>query len=219
MKVLDYTYKDLYQIQVQTQDISKSWEKFSARAKATCPEQYCKYSANPKGVLSVYNCNEKVLQEISVDDWSHSFPVFYETCEYSFAISFFDILPGTVPTIIHENSTVESLFNVIQTKDEYILTGNIKFINQPGRFSLRFGFTSSNGTRYDESLSFDVVSPKLDTKEDLNIIIKELKSEYDDLVFRYLTLTYQRFNLAVYIQESDRWIFDIYQTYSEFTAQ
>ena len=194
MKVLDYTYKDLYQIQVQTQDISKSWEKFKVRA--TCPERYCKYSANTKGTLSVYNCNDKVLQEIPVDDWSNSIPVFYETCEYSFAISFTDILPGTVPAIIHENSTIESLFNVIQTKDEYILTGNINFLNQPGRFSLRFGFTSNDGIRHDESLSFDVVSPKLNTKEDLNIIIKELKSEYDDLVFRYLTLTYQQFSIG-----------------------
>ena len=67
MKVLDYTYKDLYQIQVQTQDISKSWEKF--RVRVTCPERYCKYSANTKGTLSVYNYYDKVLQEISVDDF------------------------------------------------------------------------------------------------------------------------------------------------------
>ena len=194
MKVLDYTYPDLYNIQVQTQDIVKSWEKF--RVRVTRPEEYCKYLASSKGTLSVYNCEKKCLEEVTSCNWSYARPVFFESCEYTFAISFTNIKAGTKPCLVHENADVERLFNVIETKDTYILAGNINFLNQPGRFSLRFTFTSNDGKQYDEKLEFDVVSPKLDTKGDLNQIIKELKSEYNDLVFRYLTLTYQQFSLG-----------------------
>ena len=191
MKVLDYTYEGLYQIQVQTQDIHKSWDKF--RVRVTCPEQYCNYSANTNGKLSIYNCESRKIEEITNENWAHTRPVFFESCEYAFAITFSDIKEGTTPTIIHENTAVESLFNGIETKNNYILTGNLNYLNQPGRFTLKFTFTTKDGVRHDESLNFDVVSPKLDTKGDLNIIIKELKAEYDDLVFRYLTITHQQF--------------------------
>ena len=191
MKVLDYTYEDLYQIQVQTQDIQKSWDKF--RVRVTCPEQYCNYSANANGKLSIYDYNEKRIEEVANENWSHTRPVFFETGLYSFVIRFSDIKEGTTPAIIHENAAVENLFNGIEGKDEYIIAGNINFLNQPGRFALKFTFTTKDSVKHEDSLSFDVVSPKLDTKGDLNIIIKELKAEYDDLVFRYLTLTHQQF--------------------------
>ncbi len=45
-------------------------------------------------------------------------------------------------------------------------------------------------------MRFDVLSPKLDTKHDLDIIIQQIRSEYGDLVFRYLTLTFQQFELG-----------------------
>lgn len=194
MKVLDYKLDNLYHIQVQTQEIRKSWDKFCARI--THPEQYCKYSANSNGTLSLYNYETGLIENIENGTWSHSRPVFYETCEYSFVISFPNILKGTVPYIIHENALIESLFNGIEARDEYILAGNINFLNQPGRFSLNFSFTTTDGKTHNEILSFDVVSPKLDTKNDLNTIIKEIKAEYNDIVFRYLTLTFQQFSLG-----------------------
>ena len=86
MKVLNYTYEGLYQIQAQTQDIQKSWDKFKVRV--TCPEQYCNYSANTIGKLSIYDYSEKRLEEVTNDNWAHTRPVFFETCEYSFAITF-----------------------------------------------------------------------------------------------------------------------------------
>lgn len=194
MKVLDYKLDNLYHIQVQTHDIRNSWDKFCARI--THPERYCKYSANSNGTLSLYNYETGLIENIENGTWDHSRPVFYETCEYSFVISFANIFKGTVPHIIHENALVESLFNGIESRDEYILAGNINFLNQPGRFSLNFSFTTADGKSHNETLSFDVVSPKLNTKDDLNTIIKEIKSEYDDIVFRYLTLTYQQFSLG-----------------------
>ena len=114
MKVLDYTYEDLYQIQVQTQDIQKSWDKF--RVRVNCPEQYCNYSANTNGKLSIYNYSKNRIEEVTSENWAHTYPVFFETCEYSFAIRFSDIKEGTTPTIVHESSAVESKPPVMKRK-------------------------------------------------------------------------------------------------------
>ncbi len=197
MKVLDYIYevegKYSFHIQVQTVDISRSWEKFRVRAKTIRPEEYCVYQAKAGGILSVFNCDTGIMEIVPKDSWGIARPVFFETNEYAFAISFTGLKDGTVPKVLHPDRSVEALFNGIDTKDAYILSGNINFLNQPGRFSLKFSYTTVDGVKREDSLDFDVVSPKMDTKDDLNVIVKEIKAEYDDLVFRYLTLTYQQF--------------------------
>lgn len=192
MIVLEYEYLDQYHITVQTQDIQKFWEKF--RVRVSRPEEYCDYSVNPDGKLKVYNCDTVQLEEIESDNWKYSRPVFFETCEYSIDIEFNNILPDTKPNIIHENAEVERAFHLIDTKKSTILSGTINFLNQPGRFYLRLSYTTQDGINHDERIEFPIVSPKLDIKKDLNTIIKELKNEFDDLVFRYLTLTYQQFS-------------------------
>ncbi|MBR7083738.1 MAG: extracellular solute-binding protein [Oscillospiraceae bacterium] len=58
---------------------------------------------------------------------------------------------------------------------------------------MKFAYTPANGQERMAEINFDVVSPKLDTKNDLKIIIQQIRAEYDDIVFRYLTLTYQQF--------------------------
>lgn len=196
MKVLDFTYNDLYHVQVKTKDIVGSWKKFWVRAQTLLPEEYCVYEGKSGGQLSIFNCDTNSLEIIHESEWKHSRPVFFESCEYAFAISINGVKEGTEPKVIHPDSAVEELFNGIDTGEAYILSGNINFLNQPGRFSLNFIFTTTDGVEHNECLDFDVVSPKLDTKGDLNTIIKELKLEYDDLVFRYLTLTYQQFDLG-----------------------
>ena len=196
MKVLDFTYNNLYHVQAKTKDIVGSWKKFRVRAHTLRPEEYCVYECKSGGQLSIFNCDTNSLEVIPENEWKHSRPVFFESCEYAFAISINGVKEGTEPKVIHPDSAVEELFNGIDTGDAYILSGNINFLNQPGRFSLNFIFTTTDGVEHNECLHFDVVSPKLDTKGDLNTIIKELKLEYDDLVFRYLTLTYQQFDLG-----------------------
>ena len=197
MKVLDYIYEVegqySFHIQVQTIDIFRPWEKFRVRATTIRPEQYCVYKGKTGGKLKVYNCDNRVLEDVEETNWDAARPVFFETNEYAFAISFTGLKEGSSPKILHPDKSVEALFSGIESKDAYIVTGNINFLNQPGRFSLKFAYTTADGTNHEDSLDFDVVSPKMDTKNDLNIIVKEIKAEYDDLVFRYLTLTYQQF--------------------------
>jgi len=174
-------------------DISRSWEKFRVRAKTIRPEEYCVYQAKSDGILSIFNCDTGIMEIVPEDSWCTARPVFFETNEYSFAISFTGLKDGIAPKVLHPDKSVESLFNGIETKDAYILSGNINFLNQPGRFSLKLSYTTEDGISREDSFNFDVVSPKMDTKNDLNVIVKEIKAEYDDLVFRYLTLTYQQF--------------------------
>ena len=196
MKDLDFKYGELYHIQVKTKDIVGSWKRFRVRAHTLRPEEYCIYEGRTGGQLSIYNCDTNSLEVIPENEWKHSRPVFFETCEYAFAISIKGIKEGTEPKVIHPDSSVEELFNCIDTGESYILSGNVDFLNQPGRFSLNFVFTTVDGIEHNEFFDFDVVSPKLDTKGDLNTIVKELKLEYDDLVFRYLTLTCQQFDFG-----------------------
>ena len=42
-----------------------------------------------------------------------------------------------------------------------------------------------------DTLSFTVVSPKLDTKNDYLHIMADINREYNELVFQYLTKTFQ----------------------------
>ena len=69
-------------------------------------------------------------------------------------------------------------------------------MNQPGHFALEFAYKNKVNQHIQHKIEFDVLSPKLDTKHDLDIIIQQIRSEYGDLVFRYLTLTFQQFELG-----------------------
>ena len=131
MKVLDFTYNDLYHVQVKTKDIVGSWKKFRVRAQTLLPEEYCVYEGKSGGQLSIFNCDTNSLEIIHESEWKHSRPVFFESCEYAFAISINGVKEGTEPKVIHPDSAVEELFNGIDTGEAYILSGNINFLNQP----------------------------------------------------------------------------------------
>ena len=101
------------------------------------------------------------------------------------------------PRIIHPNKDVEAMFNTVEAADHnYIVSGSLDFLNQPGHFALEFSYKNKSGEHLQHKIEFDVLSPKLDTKHDLNIIIQQIRAEYGDLVFRYLTLTFQQFEMG-----------------------
>ena len=101
------------------------------------------------------------------------------------------------PRIIHPNKEVEQMFNCVHlATGEYLINSNIDFLNQPGHFALEFAYKNASGKHIRHKVEFDVLSPKLDTKHDLDIIIQQIRQEYGDLVFRYLTLTFQQFEMG-----------------------
>ena len=195
MELLQYTYQDAYSIQASSTDISQSWRKFKVRAKQSPPEKYCNYVFQSGGVLRVYNPEMSSLEEIEESEWPQTRPVFFEDHRYNLTLTFFDA--AEQPRIIHPNKEVEAMFSTVQVATgEYIVNSNLDFLNQPGHFSLGFSYRNKKGETIQHQMEFDVLSPKLDTKQDLNLIIQQIKAEYGDLVFRYLTLTFQQFEMG-----------------------
>lgn len=191
MEVFRYKVDGAYEVKASTNDISMSWRKF--RARIPDHDTYCSYQMDEKGVLSLYDYAHGGLKVVDYKAWQQLPPVFFETNTYSFTIFFEDLQTGTTPRVIHPDKRVSEMFNVQQIGNKAFLNGTINFLNEPGRFDLKFAYAPSNGKERIAEISFDVVSPKLDTKNDLKTIIQQIRAEYDDIVFRYLTLTYQQF--------------------------
>lgn len=194
MELLRYRYKDSYSIQASSTDIAMSWRKFKVRARRLQPEMYCDYSFGSGGELDIYNLEIQNLEEVDEILWHTARPVFFEDHRYNITLTFFNAVEE--PRIIHPNKEVEDMFSCVQTSSgEYILSTSIDFLNQPGHFALKFEYKTTEGKHLQE-IGFDVLSPKLDTKDDLNVIIHQIREEYGDLVFRYLTLTFQQFEIG-----------------------
>lgn len=194
MVVLEYIHSD-YSIRVATSDIGGAWLKFKGRVEE--PGAYAKYQADSSGTLRLYDYDSGQLSEpIPNGDWGQIRPVFFETNDYAISIRFNHLAKGTEPKVMHPDKGVEAMFNFIPLEDGGSLDSTLHFLNEPGRFDLNFQYENEDGSTHTASFGFDVVSPKLDTKKDLNTIIQDIKAEYDDLVFRYLTLTVQEYSLG-----------------------
>ena len=147
------------------------------------------------GKLLVYNVDTQAIEEVLEQEWNQARPVFFEDHKYNLTLTFFDA--SEEPRIIHPNKEVEAMFNKVHTSSgEYIVSSSLDFLNQPGHFALEFAYKNQKGEHVQHKLEFDVLSPKLDTKHDLDIIIQQIRAEYGDLVFRYLTLTFQQFEVG-----------------------
>ncbi len=205
MELLQYKYHDSYTIQVSSTDIGLSWKKFKVRAKQLPPEQYCNYVMASGGILSIFNVDAQTMENVVEDEWHQARPVFFEDHKYNITFTFFDAVDE--PCIVHPNKEVEAMFNKVKTSSgEYIVSGSLDFLNQPGHFSLGFFYKNTENKQIRHEIEFDVLSPKLDTKQDLNTIIKQIRSEYGDLVFRYLTLTFQQFEMGLEANNELIWL-------------
>lgn len=71
------------------------------------------------------------------------------------------------------------------------MSGNVSFLNEPGVFKLEFEY-QHHGRQHRAWVTFDVVSPKLDTKNDYKSLLNDVNEEYNDVIFRYLATTYQQ---------------------------
>ena len=195
MELLQYKHHNAYVIQASSTDIGMSWRKFKVRAKRLPPERYCNYVLKSGGTLKVYNADSKVMDDVAEADWHEARPVFFEDHKYNLTLTFFDA--AEEPRIIHPNKEVEAMFNTVQTASgEYVVSSSLDFLNQPGHFALEFAYKNTANEHIQHKIEFDVLSPKLDTKHDLDIIIQQIRAEYGDLVFRYLTLTFQQFEMG-----------------------
>ena len=204
MEVLRYIHPD-YDVIVRTQDISYSWERFKGRInysrtqnpEVDAPEKYCRYTSSDECRLKLHSpiTNEKVELDAGVV-WDSLWPVIYETCKYQIRLLFHDVDKDCVPEIQHVRKDVEDSFffdDETKEREEKSITGELDFLNEPGVFKLDFSY-QKNGIRKESFVTFDVVSPKLDTKNDYKTLLREVNEEYKNVIYRYLSITLQQFS-------------------------
>lgn len=197
MEVLRYKSDDgIVEIKIATASIVNSWQRFKSRL-ADRADTYCDYSASRSGWLWLadVNCSNDsavIVREKVSTEWQSLPPVMYETNVYSFTLRF-EGIEGK-PSIVHPNREVVERFNWFEAgKNGALLTGSLDFLNEPGVFPLRFRYKPVGASERSDTLTFPVVSPKLDTKEDYRQILNAINNEYNNLVFKFLTKTFQNF--------------------------
>lgn len=208
--VLRYVHQD-YEVIVRTQDISYSWERFKGRINYTRksnpeidePEKYCRYTSKDECHLCLYSPitgkTTGETDELRLTDgkeWDNLWPVIFETCKYQIKILFHGVDVDSIPEICHVRKDVEDSFFLdeeLSEKQEKSLTGELDFLNEPGVFKLDFSY-QKNGLRKASYITFDVVSPKLDTKNDYKSLLREVNEEYENVIYRYLSITLQQFS-------------------------
>ncbi len=209
-EVIRFSHPD-YDVIVRTQDISYSWQRFKSRINYTrrnnseidAPEEYCCYRSKDVCHLCLYNPVTKqntddIENERLKDgtDWDKLWPVVFETCKYQVRILFHGVDKNSVPEIRHVRKDIEDSFFLdeeLQGREEKSLTGELDFLNEPGLFKLEFSYLK-NGIHRDAYVTFDVVSPKLDTKNDYKTLLREVNDEYENVIYRYLSITLQQFS-------------------------
>lgn len=210
IEVLRYVHQD-YEVIVRTQDISYSWERFKGRINYTRksnpeidePEKYCRYTSKDECHLCLYSPiigkTTDENEELRLSDgkeWESLWPVIFETCKYQVRILFHGVDVDSIPEICHVRKDVEDSFFLdeeLSGKQEKSLTGELDFLNEPGVFKLDFSY-QKNGLHKDSYITFDVVSPKLDTKNDYKSLLREVNEEYENVIYRYLSITLQQFS-------------------------
>lgn len=208
-EVLRFVHPD-YEVIVRTQDISYSWKRFKGRINHTRitnpelvePDKYCRYTSKDSCKLCLYNpiaeckTDDKVVVKFPESkEWDNLWPVVFETCKYQVRLLFHGLDKESMPEIRHVRKDVEDSFfydEELNGRDEKSLTGELDFINEPGVFKLDFSY-QKNGIRKEAYVTFDVVSPKLDTKNDYKSLLREVNKEYEDVIYRYLSITLQQF--------------------------
>ena len=209
-EVLRFIHPD-YEVIVRTQDISYSWERFKGRINYSrmgnpdidAPEAYCRYTSKDECKLCLYNpiTGKKTEDEDGTKlaegkVWDKIWPVIFETCKYQVRLLFHGVDKDSVPEICHVRKDIEDSFFLdedLNGGEEKSLTGDLDFLNEPGVFKLDFSY-QKNGIRKESYVTFDVVSPKLDTKNDYKSLLREVNEEYENVIYRYLSITLQQFS-------------------------
>lgn len=204
MDVLVFECDD-YKLIVSTGSIEYAWARFARRVKDAALT-YCDYRSSREGKLTLYfpfggNEGMQTLNpDVKHSEWLKKHPVFFETCEYQFAVELKNIYDTShersLPKVRHQIKSIGDAFKFYKNGDHSgILVGTIDFLNSPGKFNFAFEYRDKEGALVKQSMELYVASPKLDTKNDLHEIITLINEEYENYVFDYLTLTFSSFSL------------------------
>ena len=194
-----------YTILIRTDSIDYSWQRFHSRIREESLK-YCKYTSKDIGTLTL--CNPALTQQYKeAKEWEDCPPVIFETNKYQITIQFAET--DDKPKVKHAKKEVEDFFfydkDAGKDSKGCKLTGDVSFLNEPGVFKLEFEYTKK-GVRHNEVFTFEIVSPKLDTKNDYKQILAEVNDEYENIVFRYLATTYQQLQESGKANTDEIWI-------------
>ena len=194
-----------YTILIRTDSIDYSWQRFQSRIREGALS-YCNYTSKDIGVLTL--CNPALTQQYQeAKVWEECPPVIFETNKYQITIQFAET--DDRPRVKHAKKGVEDFFfydkDAGKDSKGCKLTGDVSFLNEPGVFKLEFEYTKK-GVRHNEVFTFEIVSPKLDTKNDYMQILAEVNDEYENIVFRYLATTYQQLQESGKANTDEIWI-------------
>ena len=208
--VLRFKHPD-YEVMVRTQDITYSWERFKGRINYSrrenpmidAPEAYCRYTSKDECELCLYSpitrrqTDEEAETRLGAGKvWDKLWPVVFETCKYQVRLLFHGLDKDSVPEVRHVRKDIEESFfldEALDGREDKSLTGELDFLNEPGVFKLDFSY-QKNGVRRESYVTFDVVSPKLDTKTDYKSLLRAVNKEYENVIYRYLSITLQQFS-------------------------
>ena len=202
MDVLSFSSSDgTVIIQVSTAaNLQRLWMRFSARVGGEeLGNNYCDYKSSLSGRLKLavprHDFSLSLLNEDEQKQWLEEPPVFYETAKYNVSIRISGI--DVEPHIVHSVKEITDAFSAIKlTEHEWMLTGTLDLINEPGVFELAYRYKPSGQHERTETFSFRVVSPKLDAKNDFIHILRTVNEDYNDIVYQYLTKTFQSLTIG-----------------------
>lgn len=167
------------------------------------PEAYCRYTSKDECELCLYSpitgkqTDEEAETRLGAGKvWDRLWPVVFETCKYQVRLLFHGLDKDSVPEVRHVRKDIEESFfldEALDGREDKSLTGELDFLNEPGVFKLDFSY-QKNGVRRESYVTFDVVSPKLDTKTDYKSLLREVNKEYENVIYRYLSITLQQFS-------------------------
>jgi hypothetical protein len=166
------------------------WQRFLSRVGEEKALTYCNFTSTLQGELKLLNPLSKLFE--IVQEYKSLPPVFYETAVYNFTLHFKGLKEK--PQIIHKLKSIcesSSIIELNKESGEYLISLSLELLNEPGIFYLNFRYTPKDGHTKEDSISFRVVSPKLDTKDDYLHILRDINNEYNEIVFQYLTKTVQ----------------------------
>lgn len=190
-------------------DNGRLWRRFRARVSSIeTALTYCDYRSSLPGSLSLAEPSASEPSEVGEPDstaWPELPPVFYETAVYNFSLQFTGLVEP--PSIVHRLKEVQDMFTAVKIgENDWLLAASLDFINEPGVFDLSFRYRPKGEKERTDTLSFRVVSPKLDTKEDYNYILADINREYNDIIYKYLSKTLQTLSLDGKSRNDDVWL-------------
>ena len=178
------------EITITTRSIQNSLRRLKSRVGEDAAMHYCDYRSSAEGMLQL--AGVPALPECK--EWKALPPVMFETCQYNITLHFTDI--EGEPRIIHTQKDVAEAYQWYAAGSGGFLMAALDFLNEPGIFRLQYAYKPKGLTERLAWIEFRVVSPKLDTKRDLMHMMSMINAEYENLVFKYLTKTFQSLSLS-----------------------